>query len=340
MNFGGMRPPKVRAPSRRDARPPPRAARSSPSVPGRFQSPPICGRMSRASRRVVLASRDRRRRAAFARAARGAAARTRRDIATAPRTRGWIRRVGVATSRAVVNRPVGGAARERRRDAREEKIYFFGILPTPPTPRTRRPHRAATSALTPFPPALFLDAFPASGRQRQVLQRPRREQVRRSGRDQKGVPQGGHQESPGQGRRRSQGASAARRRRRRPSVTPRRSFVRPGSRRRGRRSRGRSRRRGRPPRGDASLRRQIHPRDRSTDRSKLRFVRARPPKKTFQDCDRSARPNDRLTSLATPPPPPPQNSIHARSSKRSPPRTKSSPTPRRGRSTTSTARRA
>lgn len=29
MNFGGMRPPKVRAPSRRDARPPPRAARSS-----------------------------------------------------------------------------------------------------------------------------------------------------------------------------------------------------------------------------------------------------------------------------------------------------------------------
>jgi hypothetical protein len=219
-----MRPPKVRAPSRRDARPPPRAI-DRPSVPGRFQSPPICGRMSRASRRVVLASRDRRRRAAFARAARGAAARTRCDIATAPRTRGWIRRVGVATSRAVVNRPVGGAARERRRDAREEKIYFFGILPTPPAPRTRRPHRAATSALTLFPPALFLDALPASGRQRQVLQRPRREQVRRSGRDQKGVPQGGHQESPGQGRRRSQGASRADADAVRPSLPAVRSFV-------------------------------------------------------------------------------------------------------------------
>jgi DnaJ family protein A protein 2 len=45
--------------------------------------------------------------------------------------------------------------------------------------------------------------------------------------------------------------------------------------------------------------RSIRATDRPIDRSFASF--ARPPKKTFQDCDRSARLNDRLTSLATPP---------------------------------------
>ena len=47
--------------------------------------------------------------------------------------------------------------------------------------------------------------FPTSGRHREVLQPPRRVQERGCQRDQEGVPQGGHQEPPRQGRRPGEG---------------------------------------------------------------------------------------------------------------------------------------
>ena len=152
MNFGGMRPPKVRAPSRRDARPPPRAARSSAVRP---RSLPIAADLRTDVARVA-SRRPRVARSASTRRVRARGARRGRADATRHRDRAADARMDSTRRRRDV--PRGGQPPCRRGGARA----------TPPRARRkdlflRHPSDAADASDAASPPRrdLRADALPS-----------------------------------------------------------------------------------------------------------------------------------------------------------------------------------
>ena len=116
----------------------------------------------------------------------------------------------------VVNSPDSRVALKPIKNSRPDAFRRHARAPEGAPPRhCRRPFLPGSSFLARRPPASFrrlppltmarTRPFPTSGRHREVLQPPRRVQERGCQRDQEGVPQGGHQEPPRQGRRPGEG---------------------------------------------------------------------------------------------------------------------------------------